>query len=401
MSFKTRLLFLLLPLFSMLGLPVRAASVTVGCAGAVGGPFDYATLGDALTNLHVISFRDHDVTISGVCSEYVTLFDFENLRLIGTAGAVILDPGTSLEPTVTIDRSEHLEIQSLTIRGTNQDVDLIRVFHGSEVQFRDCVIERGGLGMFINSLSHVRVFGTAIQDNGSGVRVAANSLFELGEPGGDPVPAVVQRNAGFGISVDSASSVGIYAATTIQDNGGPGLRLFDGSANLCCEQDERRFLRNGFGINSNQSNLFFNGPTRIEGNLSIGILLNHGSTARFRGDQIIRDNGSVGILVLRNSEIDLNSSLVTGNGDGGIVLRENSSARIRGNEITGNGAEGIQLSYLSTMSLFPPNTIRGNTGFDVYCTPGSRALGSKSGVGKMACPGFDNAPDPQPGGPPS
>ncbi len=387
-------------LFLFLTVPVLADSVTVGCSGAAGGPFDYTSISDALTALHAISFRDHDVTISGTCSEYVHIFDFENLRLLGTAGAILLDPGTDPQPTLNIDRSEHIQIETLIIRGADQSVDLVRIFTHSDVQFRDSVIERGdGFGMFINGLSHVRVFGTAIQDNGGGVRVALGSTFELGEPGGDATPALVQRNQGVGISVDSDSIVGIYTDTAIQDNGGPGLRLFESTANFCCSTGERKILRNLIGINANQSNVRFNGPTRIEENQAWGILLNHGSSARLFG-QSVRNNGLEGIFVLRTSEVDLNSSEISDNAAGGLVLRENSAARVQGNTITDNGAEGIHISYLSTMSLFGGNTISQNRGFDVFCAPDSHALGTKSGVGKMSCPRFNQTPDPEPGGPP-
>lgn len=386
---------------------VQANNVTVGCAGAGGGPFDYASISGALSALHAISFRDHDVTISGTCSEYVNVYDFENLRLTGTPGAVILDPETSLEPTLNIGRSEGIEISNLTIRGVHQPIDLVRVFTGSEVEFRDSVIEQSGdVGMFISNVSLVRIFGTMIQDNArSGVRVAANSLFELGEPFGDPVPVLIQRNGQRGISADTGATVGVYASTTIQDNGAQGLFLEQATASFCCDLQTRQILRNGTGIDANQSNLRFIGPTRIAENRNFGIVLNHRSTGRAQvssEDEVlsVADNGAEGIILLRNSEIDLNFTRITGNGAGGLVLRENSSTRVLQTTITGNGAEGIHLSYLSTMSLFVQNTIEGNQGFDVYCTPDSHALGQENGVRKMACPGFNHTPDPDPGGAP-
>ena len=86
---------------------------------------------------------------------------------------------------------------------------------------------------------------------------------------------------------------------------------------------------------------------------------------------------------------------------GSFVLRDNASATLVDTTVTGNGAEGIRVVRLSTAGLFGPlvNTIARNGGFDFFCAPNSFGYGDPSGVGRMYCPGFDQSPQPDPGGP--
>ncbi len=381
------------------GAPAKGDSVTVGCTGAV-GVFDYPSINAALSALHAVSFRDHQITVSGTCSEYVQIDEFENLQLLGTPGTTILDPGTMPEPVLNFNQCENATVEGFTIRGVDQDVDLVRVFNNSDVQFYDCTIERGGSGMFISHSSRATIIRSILQDNGNGIRVASTSNLVIGDVNLQPTPSIVQRSTVNGISVDSNAQAGIWGNTIIRDNGGTGLNILGARARLCCSLGQRQIVNNGSGVLLNQGTIDLIGPTLIEDNQSWGVLLNYGSSARFFGGQTVRGNGGEGIFALRNSSVQLSASEVSGNGGRGLRLRENSSARVRFNTITGNGEEGIHISYLSTMSLFGPNTITDNSGFDVYCTPDSHALGWKEGVGRMACPRFDQSPDPDPGGPP-
>src|SRR5260370_17348076 len=68
-----------------------ANNVTVGCAGSV-GVFDYNSLQSALNALHAISSRDHQITVSGTCTESAIVFDFQNLHIIGNPLAPLAHP---------------------------------------------------------------------------------------------------------------------------------------------------------------------------------------------------------------------------------------------------------------------------------------------------------------------
>ncbi len=104
---------------------VQAADVTVGCEGAGKGPFKYSSISDALTALYAISYRDHTITVSGTCTEFVQIRDFENLRLIGTAGtAIVADTPRSV---LSVNASKSIFIEGLALRGYGRRVNLVSI----------------------------------------------------------------------------------------------------------------------------------------------------------------------------------------------------------------------------------------------------------------------------------
>jgi hypothetical protein len=66
--------------------------------------------------------------------------------------------------------------------------------------------------------------------------------------------------------------------------------------------------------------------------------------------------------------------------------------------VSGNNGEGVRVAALSSVLLFEPNSVTGNAGFDLVCTPNSYGSGKPTGVGRMLCPAFDQLLS-MPGGP--
>src|SRR5215471_13163991 len=138
-----------------------ANNVTVGCAGAA-GTFDFSTLQSALDALHAVSNRNHQVTVSGTCTEAVTVFDFENLRIIGTSGATLADPGPSApgdpNTVLAIVLSKNVFIQGLALQGLGPHSRTLSIIANSiSVNFDQCIFQNASAGIFLPQGSVVNV----------------------------------------------------------------------------------------------------------------------------------------------------------------------------------------------------------------------------------------------------
>ena len=366
-----------------------ANNVTVGCAGSTGS-FDFSTLQSALDALHTISNRNHQVTVSGTCTEAVTVFDFENLRIIGTSGATLADPGPSApgDPNTVfaVILSKNVFVQGLTFNGAGPQGRTLSIISDSiGVGFDQCMFQNASAGIFLPRGSTVNVSESTIQNNNLGVRVSG-SVMSIGAPGGGPAQSYIQSNR-TGIQVDENAQMDVYTTTTIQNNSGVGVNVTGGRLRLCCAGNIQ-ILNNRRGIAVNYGSVDMIGPVLIQGNSISGVLL-VGSQASIGGGQTIQQNGS-GVVVRGNSHLDLFSSQIANNQGVGVVLRDNATARILDNTITGNSGGGVTLLILSSAAV--TGTITGNGGTDLSCSPDSFAYGDDSQIGKKFCSRFNIEP---------
>jgi parallel beta helix pectate lyase-like protein len=372
-----------------------ANNVTVGCAGAA-GVFDFNSLQSALNALHAISNRNHQITLSGTCTETANITDFENLRLIGTPGATLVDPGPGgpgdPNAVLVVQLSKNVFVQGITLQGLGSTGGTLSiVFDSTSVNFDQCTFQNAGAGIFLNQGSFVNVSESVIQNNGLGIRVSG-SVMTVGAPGGGPAQTYLQNN-GTGIQVDENAQMNVYTTTTIQNNSGVGINVTGGRLRLCCAGNIQ-ILNNFRGIAVNYGSVDMIGPVVVQGNTVSGVLLN-GSQASIGGGQTIQQNGSAGrlsggIIARGNSHLDLFSSQIVNNTGSGVVLRDNSSARIFDNTISGNSGGGVTLLILSSAAI--TGTITGNAGVDLSCSPDSFAYGDDSLVGKKFCSRFSVEP---------
>jgi hypothetical protein len=433
------------------GLPsqVAASNVTVGCPGSPGGPYDYSSLASALTTLRGISPGDHTVTVSGTCTEFVNVYGMKGLRIVGTPGAMIVEPpgplGTSYG-VLTIGDSSNVTIAGLTLQGGDARRTLLHISGSTAVELLNCVLEKSDHGIYIHSLAHARIHGTTIQNiRLDAIRVDGNSEVQVGEPQNEQAHNVIQQN-GTGILAREDGVAMVSGATVIQENG-TGISGQGGTVSFCCGNYEIDVINNGMGFwMLPGSKLLIQGVTRIEGNSGGGIWL-LGSDARLLGQYTIRGNGPTGIslgnggnirlegsatiedhtqtgisltgstaylsghitvqhngtpnqalnggiVVAFGSQISMYAGPITGNQGPGILVTHNSTARVSLASVTGNGGEGVRVQALSSVWLFGGNTIAGNTAFDLSCAPNSYGSGDHSGIGRMFCPTFDRSPTP-------
>lgn len=380
----------------VVGLPAQAATVTVGCPGAAGGPFDFTSMNDALASLHAISHRNHQINVTGVCAEAIVVDDFENLRIIGSGGATFSDPGAATPaPNLVIIRSRNVHIEGVTLRGAGDNGRTLSIVTHSFVTFNLCAFEQASHALFLNEADTVSVTQSTFQDNVSAIRVSG-SWLRLGSPDGDPTPTVIQRN-GSGIQVDENAMLGLNSSTTVRDQQGFGVQVLGGRLRLCCN-GQIEVTNNEVGIDVQYGSVDMIGGALIEGNRVAGLRLVNGS-ASLTGGQTFRQNGSGpltqgGIVARGNSHVEAGEITVSNNNGSGIVLRDTSSASLFGAQVTGNTRDGLLVVIQSTAGIFGAN-LTGNAGADLRCSPDSFAYGGST-IGRSACPRFAVEPLPGP-----
>lgn len=377
------------------GAAAHANSVTVGCSGS-SGTFDYNSINAAVSALGTISHLGHQITVSGICTERVSLVNFENLTIIGSSGAILQSPDGNL--ALEVIQTRNLIVRGLTIRGTGTTPYLVIVAN-SLAQFDQCIFdgEGGRNGIFLSEGGSVKVLRSTIQNNkGNAIRVSQGSYFDLGSlnPGDD---ATTVTNNGVGIRVDEGGHLSIFGATYVQNNASIGVLAEGGSLRFCCGGDPRKILNNRMGIMVNYGTIDMIGPAQIEDNQIVGLQL-EGSSGELFGEQVFRGNGNGGnrfargaIIVRGNSHLVVSGVQVLYNSGGGITMRDTSSASLFDNVVTGNTGGGVNLILQST-ALFNGNRISGNGNADLACSPDSLGYGDNSGIGRAFCSRFSVEP---------
>jgi len=258
---------------------LHAANVTVGCAGAT-GTFDYSNITDALNALHAVSPRDHQITVSGTCSELVTVSDFENLRLIGTAGRAIADPGPSVAGpgfVLSVVQSTNVLVQGFTLRGSGKNGRGVGIVCCSnEVDFQQCTFQQGNTGLFLNRFANASMEASTVQNNALAMRISGQSVMTIGSLDPNSASTVIQGND-TGVQVDENAQASLYGSTMVENNSGVGVNVQGARLRLCCDSGQRQVLNNLIGIVVSYGSVDMIGPALIQGNSLAGIQLFDGS----------------------------------------------------------------------------------------------------------------------------
>jgi hypothetical protein len=377
---------LLCPLFG------HAATATVGCAGAV-GTFDYPTLSSALSNLYNLSHRNHHITVSGTCTELVTIADFENLVVEGTPGAALVHPGTSPQPLLLLHSSKNVTVRDLLLRGSGAGNEDVAHLANALASFERCTFQDGGTGLFMFRDATVSLGNVVIRNNERAMRVSAGSVVSIGDF--DPAQQSLVESNGAGIQADESAQLFLYGNVDVRNNGAFGVSLIGARVRLCCDVGVRRIEGNRIGIVSSGGYVDLIGPAEINGNALTGMQLID-SSLRLTGGQNIGQNGAGprlrgGILARGNSHLEITGANIQGNNGSGIVLRDNSSALISSSTVSANTAGGVTVTIMSTAGMFD-NNISGNGNADLSCSPDSFAYGERNGIGKLFCSRFNVEP---------
>jgi hypothetical protein len=359
----------LLPLLLAMCLcAAHATDVTVGCPGGLVGQF--TTINDALNSLD--QFGPHSIVVSGTCTENLFVHDRNGITIFAASGQTATVANATNPPNLVIQfyRARRMLLIGLTVQGGSGG---ILVNEDSDVQIQNCTVQgNAGDGFVVQDGASVGIENSIFQNNtGNGIVAGANATLTLAT---SPQQRIQIRNNGFaGINVDGSFLQINFGTVTSENNGGPGMVATGG-----------RLLIFGDSPTSN-GNLFQNNHD--------GVDIFNGATALFYGQNIVRNNGQVGLQVDGSTADFLGGSLPNGTPDGidiaghsllGVNVTGSSEVSFSGaHKVHYNGSRGdpdfLSGARVSRSSM----TLDGNTHVDHNVGPGVLA-DFKSGLAILA-----------------
>jgi len=343
----------------------------VDCSGT--NPADFSTIGAALA----VAGPNSYILVTGTCNEKVNITNFSNLNLGAYYGSV-----ATINGNVSVTASNSVFLYGLNV--TNPAGNGFEINSSHNVTLWTCTANgNAGTGLGVATISDVVVQGPGSFDsNGSsGIGVDSNSVLAVVALGG---PVDISRNHGAGVGVNDGALFKTYGNATIENNintstsirpNGYGIQLLAGAK-----------LQVGS----------CNGTNQISGNQSGGIDAREHSRISIWAcapvaENIIKDNGPVGVELGMGSELALYTNvvisghteagidmyggaqlymigpnLISQNGSSGnprsagVVVDGNSEAYLRGGTISTNDGPGIltlvNSSVDSVGATFPDNT---------------------------------------------
>jgi hypothetical protein len=234
----------------------------------------------------------------------------------------------------------------------------------------------GGRGVLVNNSTDVQLSDGIFQNSSLQGISTINSTFDI-------FNATVQNALRSGISATNGS-LGIDGGVTITNNGRAGVSMITGhlviSGGDGTPGTENVISNNGsVGVSAaNSSEVDIAGDNRILTNGTTGLQVIHTSTA-IVSDSTISGNHGVGVHIGETSHGEFSAMTITGNGStaggggggieggsgaaGGMEVVENSDMFIDGQvNVSNNLATGIFVSESSVLSSLGGNTINNNTG---------------------------------------
>jgi Right handed beta helix region len=389
-SMRTLASAILLMLF-LLPASSHAADVTVGCFGGSGGA--YPSINAALAAIGPVG--PSTITVTGTCTESVGLFKARSITIVapvaggaGSGGATIV----GLQDNDTFDIglfSQNIALQNLEIRGNPaSSIGLgVSIFNNSQANIILCNIhDNPDGGVSADSSSQVALDSSILQNssNGDGLDVTNDSTADM-------VSTTIQNNGGFGITVFNRSGIVIRRQNLIQNNaGGVGISAVDSSKVQMQTADPalfttiQRHALNGIQIGDQVMLRMGGGPHAIQGN----------------GSACPTDPTCGGISALRNSTMRLTSGNISGNQGSGISAEQLVDFGLNNTTISNNTGDGVHIRRISIGQFVTANTITGNGGASVSCDTTSLVVGDLSTFSKIACSQIERTlGPPRPGNP--
>ena len=315
-----------------------------------------SSISEALTKL---SPGPNTITVSGTCKENVLIQGIDDLTLVATPGASIVDQSNNTITTVQIEHSRRFSLIGFEVVGGNFDGILCTL--ASDCAITNNNVHDAGTGIFAYEGSTAILSGNHVHNCGGGVGALSSSyLHLLGGPFG--APNIIENNQGVGMILYDGSSARVEGITAngtaslnpniISNNGGGGVNVTFSTVTLFGT------VLNGNGNSLNPNNLNSTGVTLIH------------SGARMVSPQITGNYGP-GLLLTDASHTQISGATITGNSRNGVVLLLQSTAYFGGpvNTVAGNGTanpDHVDLFCDATAWLQNPNNIAVGTG---TCAP--------------------------------
>lgn len=347
----------LLPLFVAVWLcPARATDVTVGCAGGIGGQF--SSINDALNSLD--QFGPHTIMVSGTCTENLFIHDRNGITIFAAVGQTATVANAANPPNLVIQffRARRMLLIGLTVQGGSGGV---LVNEDSDAIIQNCKMQaNSGDGFGVQEGASAGIENSIFQNNGgNGVTAGANATLTLATSPQQRIQ--IRNNHSAGINVDGSFLQINFGTVTIENNGGPGMVATGGRLLI-------------FGDNPTTSgNLYQNNHD--------GVDIFNGATALFFGQNIVRNNGVVGLQVDGSTADFLGGNLPDGTPDGivieghsllGVNVTGSSEVSFYGaHRVQNNGSPGGDPNFLSGVRVSRSSTtIAGGTHIGHNVGPG-------------------------------
>jgi hypothetical protein len=250
------------------------------------------------------------------------------VSLISGAAAMALvaaSPGGSPQPARTGDTASNMRVVNCD-RGDNIAEVLARAEPGDTIRVTGTCFERVSIKTDQITLDGQ---GAATLDGGGGPVSEFDGVVTIDGASGVTIQGfTVQNGPGEGILGTHGAAFSVRN-TTVQDNGGAGVAVAEGST---AELTDCSLLRNDGGIDVfTQSSAVLKGAIRTNENLGPGAVVNGTSILEIRGAQVEASrNGGVGLLAGSNSQLAVfgfagsqgSTFSIDANGGGGIVLAD-------------------------------------------------------------------------------
>ena len=390
--------------FSIFCAPASAfTAVTVNCNG---GAADYPSISAAVAALKTLPVSGNAlIDVTGVCTENVVIENFAVLTLNGHPGSAIVSPNSN--SAIRIDDSNRVTVTSFAIRGGNPAVSVHRA---TAVTFNSCNVgspsaKGPGSGARFEQHAVASLVNTSVDNfTGSAITALDGSIVTVQAS----VPVSLSNSAA-GASLFNLSSLTLTGKITVENNGGTGLVASSGSTLSIggCNPGEMAIRGSQVGIASINSNLQVSCPVAIEGNHFYGVSQQFsGYMALFQA--VVRNNGGGlsgpeapgGGVLLDGAAFYISQAQVLNNVGPGIRILRGSRGLVFDSAVLFNSTDGIQASQGSVLEMSTVNNVTGHPGADLLCNTEANVFGSKTGIGKLMCPGFSSESGPKPFMPP-
>jgi hypothetical protein len=251
-----------------------------------------------------------------------------------------------------------------TVIPGNANGHLLSINRSQRITIQNITFD-GGRGAFVDESSSVQFAFITIQNSAGIGLTSIDSLVQIDD-------SFVQNNTRSGISIGGGTFYvnSDVIGTTVTGNGRIGISVLTGHLILNGGDEVTPGTQNVISNNGsvgvqvgNSAEADINGDNRIIGNQGpFGLEVIHTSTV-LMGDGTISSNAGIGVHCGESSHCEwFGITTIDGNGKGGIEITDHSDAYIDGGiDISGNTGNGILVDLSSLLNSLGGNTINNNT----------------------------------------
>ncbi|HEX9009445.1 MAG TPA: right-handed parallel beta-helix repeat-containing protein [Holophagaceae bacterium] len=263
------------------------------------------------------------------------------------------------EPAFLIDGGS-AQVEACVLEGAESCADLRS---GASVQFRDCRMEGGCVGVRVGGDAHLRIQGGRLSGSSlAGVRVL---------PGGQAALQDVAFAAGNGVGlhVEARGQAGLEGCTIRGAAAGSVEVAPDGRAQLTrCSLVESRFA----GLLALERSHAVLEDCEVSGHACAGVHLLAGANVVLRACRV-RENAGFGLAIMNRGLATLDGCTVQANGGAGLLIHHGATVQARNSAFSEGRALGVDCAE-GGQGVLDGCDISGNAGVGVQVEPGGSLL---------------------------